>query len=132
MRLRPFVERYPEVTFDLFHGGYPWTGEVGALAHNLANVRASLVWLVTISTAAAERALAEWLDVAQTSGSITWGGDAWTGEESYGGRLALEHVAAKVLAEKVVEGYYDMEYARELGRKIFWKNATQLLDIEST
>ena len=129
MHLVPLIEKYQSTQFVLFHGGYPWTREIGGLLHNYPNVYADLVWLPLISPTAAVQALHEWIETARTSEKITWGGDCWTPEETYGAVLALRWVAAKVLAEKVQEGYFSRQRALELARQIFCDNARRLYKI---
>ena len=126
MNLEPVIASYPQIKFVLFHGGYPWCHEVGGLAHNYANVYPDLCWLPLISTTAAITALHEYLEVMQTSDRIAWGGDNWTSEESYGATLAYKHVVARVLAQKVRQGYFDMDEARILTEKLLFKNARSI------
>ena len=83
MYLVPLIEKHPGTKFVLFHGGYPWTREIGGLLHNYPNVYADLVWLPLISPTAAVQALHEWIETAVTSEKITWGGDCWTPEETF-------------------------------------------------
>lgn len=126
MHLVPVIEAHPQTTFVLFHGGYPWTSQVGALCHNYDNVYLDLVWLPLISTSAAVRALDEWIEVARTSDRIAWGGDCWTAEETYGAALAARWVVARVLARKVADGYIDRATASVLARRILHDNACAL------
>ncbi|TFG62734.1 MAG: hypothetical protein E4H36_07310 [Spirochaetales bacterium] len=126
MNLEPVIARYPRIRFVLFHGGYPWFHEVGGLAHNYANVYLDLCWLPLISTTAAVSALHEYIEVAQTSDRITWGGDNWTSEESYGAVLAFKYVTSLVLSQKVESGYFDTEDARVFAEGLFYRNARAL------
>lgn len=126
MNLLSVIEKYPRTRFVLFHGGYPWIHEIGGLLHNYDNVYADLVWLPLISPTAAIRGLHEWIEVARTSEKITWGGDCWTPEETYGAVLALRYVVAKVLSEKILDGYFGHQEALELARQIFGENARKL------
>ncbi len=105
IHMLPLIEAYPEVTFDLFHGGYPWIHEVGAIAQNYPNVRLNLTWLPQLSTEVAVSALKEWLQVTPQVDRISWGADCWTVEEMYGALLAARHVTARALAELVDDGY---------------------------
>ncbi len=124
--LEPTIERHPETTFVLFHGGYPWIHEIGALAHNHPNVHVDMVWLPLISTSAAAQALHEYIEVVPSSDRIAWGSDAWTSEEALGALLAWEQVVARVLAEKVDSGYFDIEEAGLLAEKLLYRNAQSL------
>ncbi|MBN2554013.1 MAG: amidohydrolase family protein [Spirochaetales bacterium] len=124
--LEPVIERYPDIVFVLFHGGYPWIHETGALAHNHPNVHLDMVWLPLISTSAALQALHEYIEVVPSSDRIAWGGDCWTSEESLGALLAYQHVVASVLAEKVDGSYFDLAEARLLAEKLLYRNAQNL------
>jgi predicted TIM-barrel fold metal-dependent hydrolase len=110
----------------VFHGGFPWYQELAGLAHNYDNVILDLCWLPLISTRAAESALHEFIDVARSSEIITWGGDNWISEESFGASLALRHVLAKVLADRVGDGYWNLKDAERLMEKVMYKNAKQI------
>ena len=130
MNLLPVIEKYPKTKFVLFHGGFPWVHEIGGLLHNYDNVYGDLVWLPLISPTAAIQGLHEWIEVARTSEKITWGGDCWTPEETYGAVLALRHVVARVLSEKITEGYFGYQRAFELAQQIFSTNALRLYRLE--
>ncbi|MBD3175479.1 MAG: amidohydrolase family protein [Armatimonadia bacterium] len=122
MLFEPVIRAYPGVTFDLFHAGYPWTGESAGLLHNYPNVVADLCWLPLISTTAAVRALHEYLDVAGSSERILWGDDTWTGEEAYGALVAWRHVVATVLTERLEWGLLRESHLEPLAEKLMWRN----------
>lgn len=122
MLFEPVIARHPRCRFVLFHGGFPWYHQIAGLAHNYANVVIDLCWLPIISTSAAVSALHEYIDVARSSSRITWGGDNWTSEESYGASLAFRHVLAKVLEEKVDSGAFGWREAIRLAEKIASEN----------
>jgi Amidohydrolase len=109
--LEPLLRAYPTVTFDLFHGGYPWIHEVAALAHNYPNVRLNLTWLPLLSTEVAVSTLKEWLQIVPQIDRISWGGDCFTGEEAYGSVLAFRNVVARALADLVDVGYLTLDAA---------------------
>jgi uncharacterized protein len=44
-RLTNVFMEFPDARFDVFHAGYPYTGEVAALAKNFRNVYANLCWV---------------------------------------------------------------------------------------
>lgn len=131
MNLQPAIAAHPLTTFVLFHGGYPWVHEIAGLAHNYPNVCPDLTWLPLISPTAAVQAIHEWLEVAQTALGICWGGDAFSGEESVGAALALKHVLAVALAQKVDEGYFGLDDAKALGRMICYENAERVYGLQS-
>jgi len=126
MNLIPLIEAHPQTRFILLHAGYPWIHEVGGLAHNYGNVYPDLTWLPLISTSAAVVALHEYIEVARSTTTICWGGDAWTGEESVGAALALRHVLARVLSEKIDDDYLDEDTALRIARGIMYDNPREI------
>ena len=126
LHLEPTIARHPGTKFVLFHGGYPWVGEVAALAHNYPNVYPDLTWLPIISPTAAIRAIREWLEVAPSGRSICWGGDCQTGEESVGAALAFKHTLAIALGQLVDEGYLSMPDAERAAQNLCYANAEAL------
>jgi hypothetical protein len=114
------IEQYPEVVFDVFHGGYPWIHEVGALAQNYPNVRLNLAWLPQLTTEAAVVALKEWLQVVPQTDRISWGADSWTVEEMYGALVGAKHVVSRALSEFVDEGYLNLGEAIDAASSVLY------------
>lgn len=104
MLIERVLAQYPTTRFIIFHSGYPWTSQAGALAHNHANAFPNLTWTPLISTAAAVRTLDEYIDIAPSINTITWGGDCWLPEESVGAQLAWRYVVAAVLCQRFRNG----------------------------
>jgi hypothetical protein len=132
MLLEPLIERYPDIRFVLFHGGYPWYHSIGALAHNHGNISVDMVWLPLISTTAAISALHEYIEVVPSIERISWGSDTWTSEEARGALLAFQYVVASVLADKVDRGYISIDDALIIAEKFLYKNAAKIYKIELT
>jgi predicted TIM-barrel fold metal-dependent hydrolase len=105
LQLLPLLREFPDLVFDLFHGAYPWTKDVTALAHSYPNVRLNLVWLPLLSTDAAASALREWIQVVPQIDRICWGSDARTPEEAYAALLAGKHAIACAVGDLVDERY---------------------------
>jgi hypothetical protein len=126
MALEGLIKRHLDTRFVLFHGGYPWIHEIGALAHNHSNVLVDLVWLPLISTTAAKTALHEYIEVVPSCDKLAWGSDSWTSEEAYGALLAFQHVVASVLSEKAAEGYITVEEAKNLAEMLLFRNASHI------
>ncbi len=129
LMLREAIARNPETRFVLFHGGYPWTQDIAALAHYFPNVYTDICWLPILSTSAAERFLSEMLDVT-TADKLMWGCDTWTPQESYGALLAMREVLSRVLADRVDRGLADRDGAEVLIERILYRNAAALYRIE--
>ncbi len=126
MLLVDLIVANPKTKFILFHGGYPWVGETGAIVmRHGAHVWVDSVWLPTISYTMAKRAFHEWLEVMPSS-RILWGADCNHAEGIYGATEMTRRCIAEVLAEKVDQGDLIEEHARRIGRQILRDNALAL------
>lgn len=129
LKFIPILDRNRNISFDLFHGGYPWTSIAAGIAQTYTTVWLDLCWLPLISTTAAVRALSEWLDVIGSCERILWGADTWTSEESFGALLAARAVVVEALTERIRMGLLDLDGARDLARKILFDNAKKLFGL---
>jgi predicted TIM-barrel fold metal-dependent hydrolase len=126
MKLLDLIEANPRTKFILFHGGYPWVGETGAiLMRHSAHVWIDSCWLPTLSYTMAKRAYHEWLE-AMPSNRIMWGADCNHAEGIYGATEFTRRCLAEVLAEKVDNGDLTEAHARRIGRQILRDNALEL------
>jgi hypothetical protein len=123
--LEPIIDQYPEIKFILLHVGYPWYSDSAGLAHNFCNTYLDMTWVPITSTYGAVQALSEFIEVAHSSNRIAWGDDAFSSEESYGALLAWRHVVAKVLTEKVEDGYFNLKQAETYATRLMYKNAME-------
>jgi len=114
---------YRDVRFDIFHGSYPYTGELAVLAKNFQNVYIDMCWLHIISPYMARQALAEWLDSVPWNKIFGFGGDYIFAEGVYGHSVIARENIARVLAEKAEEGSFTEKQAVHLARKLLRENA---------
>jgi hypothetical protein len=128
LRLREAVAANPDTSFCLFHGSYPWTGDVTGLVHNYPNVYADLCWMPLISPSACGRLVRELVEVG-TAGTMMWGCDTWTGEESYGALLAVRETLADSFAGMVADRCMTLNDAEEFIARILGGNARALFDL---
>jgi hypothetical protein len=120
-----FIE-YQEAKFDLFHGGYPYLGEVLALAKNFPNVYLDLCWLHIISPTAGVRMLHEAIETVPSNKIFAFGGDFIIPEGAYGHSVLARQVVSRVLTEKVEGGYLSEDDAMPLARRILRENPAAL------
>jgi hypothetical protein len=120
------IQANPRTKFILFHGGYPWVGEAGAIAmtHG-SHVWIDSCWLPTISYEMSKRAFHEWLDVMPST-RILWGADCSHAEGIYGATEITRRSIAEVLAERVDRGDLHEADALRIGRQILRENAIEL------
>jgi len=124
-----FLE-YKEAKFDIFHGGYPYTSELATLAKNFQNVYIDMCWLHIISPNVSRRALHEWLETVPQNKIMGFGGDYIFVEGAYAhSRIARENIA-RVLIEKVEEGYLNEEEAIKIAFRLLRDNPKELFNLQ--
>lgn len=123
-----FLE-YPEARFDLFHAGYPYSGEVAALAKNFQNVYADLCWVHVISPTVGRLVLREWIETIPSNKILAFGGDYLFPEGAYAHAVLARQGVARVLAETVEDGYLRLPEALALVPKLLHDNAAALFKL---
>lgn len=118
--------RYRKVHFDLFHLGWPWMGEVAALAKMYANVSADVCWVYVISPTGARRALEELLETVPLNKILAFGGDYRYVELSYAHSVLARRTVAEVLAGKVRQKVMTEGEAVAAARLLLHGNAARL------
>ena len=121
---------YPDVKFALFHGSYPYGGEVSTLAKNFRNVYIDMNWSYAISPSYAERYLHEWLEAVPAGKIMAFGGDYTCVENVYGELVIAKKVISNVLINKVKEGYLTEPEAKNVARLILRDNAIRFYNLE--
>jgi hypothetical protein len=129
LKLIPLLKRFPDATFVLFHGAYPWTGEFIVLGKNYPNVILDLVWLPQLSRTAAIRTLHEILDAVPYN-KICWGGDVGYIDDAAGSLEIGREVVATVLAERIEKDWISREIAEDIALHIFRENALCIYDLQ--
>ena len=126
MLLSNLFARYPKVSFDLFHLGWPWTNETTALVKMFRNVTADFCWMWVLSPAGARAALSEMLETVPANKILGFGGDYRYVELSYAHAKMAKAGIAQVLSEKVESGWCTESEAVELARMLLHDNAARL------
>jgi len=123
-----FLE-YGDVRFDIFHMGYPYVMELGVLAKNFRNVNIDMCWGHIISPEAARRALVEWLDAVPANKINAFGGDFCFVDGVYGHQYLARRNVAAALAQKVEDGSFDLDRAKQIARWLFVDNPARILGL---
>ncbi len=121
---------YPDVKFALFHGSYPYGGELSTLAKNFRNVYIDMNWTYAISPSYAERYLYEWLEAVPAGKIMAFGGDYTCVENVYGELVIARKVISNVLVNKVKDGYLTEPEAKNVARLILRDNAIRFYNLE--
>lgn len=128
--LIPFVIRHRQTRFVLMHGGYPYGGQLLAMAKNLSNVLLDMCWTYVISPTFAGRFLDEAIETVPADKILGFGGDYEVVEGAYAHAVMCREVVAKVLADKVLAGYWSEEEALRFARGILRDNAIRTFKIQ--
>ena len=123
------IMEYPDVKFDLFHGGYPYGRELGAMAKNFQNVYIDMVWTTIISPKLSREFLSEWIEIVPANKIIAFGGDYSYVEGAYAHAKMVREMVTETLAEKVISGYLTEEEANELAIKFLRTNPIELFNL---
>jgi uncharacterized protein len=127
--LAPFIIRHKNTRFVLMHGGYPYGGELLAMAKNLPNVTLDMCWLYVISPSFAARFLNEAIETVPADKILAFGGDYQIAEGAYAHAMLCREVVAKVLADKVESGYWTEPEALAFARAILRDNASRVFSL---
>lgn len=113
---------YPNVKFDLFHISYPYQGELSVLAKTFPNVYVDFCWAHIISGSLSRRAMHEMLETVPANKIFGYGGDYRYPELSYAHAKMARRNVARVMAEKVEEGFCTDEEALRIAEMILHGN----------
>ena len=98
----PVLELHRDVKFDLFHGNWPYTGDLLFVAKNYPNVALNLTWLYVIDPIYAQQLLERAVMTVPHSKIHGFGGDHLDMPERALAHLKLaKHVIAAALANLV-------------------------------
>jgi hypothetical protein len=128
-KLNNLFRQHPKTRFDIFHGGFPWTGEFVAFGKMFPNVNLNLVWLPQISKNRALVTFNEMLDCVSYN-KILWGGDCQLIEETVGSLEFGKQVICEVLAARVSNGQMNEETAKKIISAILRENAIRIFNLE--
>ena len=128
-RLNNLFLEYPNIKFDVFHMGYPYQNELGALAKMFPNVYIDMCWAHIISPVACVNALSEWIELMPINKINGFGGDYCFVDGVYGHQKIARQNIAKALTIKVKDGLFGVEKACELAKRILVENPSELFGV---
>lgn len=132
INLFSLFKAYPSVKFVLFHGGYPYGGELSAVAKAFPNVHLDLTWVYVLSPSFSERYLHEWLETIPASKITGFGGDYGNVENVLGHLLFARQIIANVLVDKVKDGYFSETEAKNIARMLLCDNAINIYKLSKS
>ena len=129
--LIPLIKAFPNVRFDLFHAGYPYSRMIGMLGKHYPNVWLNMAWMYVISIAASRQLLSEWIDLVPGYRILGFGSDVGFPEMIFGHLKMARSCVADVLASKVEGDFLSEEEALSLARRLFRDNGVAFYGLEN-
>lgn len=127
----PVLELHRDVKFDLFHGNWPYMGDLLFVAKNYPNVALNLTWLYIIDPLYAQQLLERAVMTVPHSKIHAYGGDHLDIPERALAHLKLaKHVIAAALANLVEKGWLDEEQAQSIAGQWFFDNPNRFFALD--
>lgn len=124
-----FLE-YPDITFDIFHISYPYQNKLIVLDKNFRNVFVDMCWAHIVSPNASVNFLLEFIDTVPLNKITAFGGDYLFVDGVYGHLVLAKKNVAEALSIKVRGNLFDIEYAKEIARKMFYDNPINIFRLK--
>ncbi len=129
LHLLPLIHAHRSVRFNLYHGGYPFSREIGMLAKHSPNVWLNLAWMFLVSMEGTRQSLSEWIDLVPGYRILGFGSDVVWPELIYGHLVMARSCIADVLAEKVRRDFLSRDAALDLARMMMRENGMALFGL---
>ncbi len=120
---------FHKTKFILFHGSYPFTGEMVSLVKAFPNVYVDICWTPWLLYNNLQKYLSEWLAVIP-SNKILLGGDSEVIERLYASFSVAKDCIAEVLSDYIERDVYTKKMALTVARKLLKENAQKIYKIE--
>ena len=129
--LAPVLELHREVKFDLFHGNWPYMGDILFLAKNYPNVALNLTWLYIIDPIYAQNMLERAVMTVPHCKIHAFGGDYTDLPERALAHLKLaRHVIAAALTNLVEKGWLSEAEAQGIARQWLYDNPVRFFGLD--
>jgi uncharacterized protein len=129
MKLDNLIQEYSKLRFDLFHIGYPYHDQVGAMVKMFPNAFVDLAWANIISPPVTRRVLSDWLETIPANKITGFGGDYGFVDGVYGHQLIARRNVSAALAQKMDEGLIGLSQAKKLAQMIFHDNPKEIFGL---
>ena len=128
--LKNLFAEYPNLTFDLFHIGYPYSREIITLAKYHHNVCIDMCWANIISPYASREFLNEALDVLPYGKIFGFGGDYMFFDGIYGHLTIAKQNICEVLADKTDRREISTGLSEKILYAVLHDNAARTFNIK--
>jgi len=121
--LAPVLELHSQVQFDLFHGNWPYMGDLLFLGKNYPNVSLDLCWVNMIDPLYAQELLKRAVMTVPHAKIFGFGGDYFAAPEFSVAHLRIaREVIASALADLVEAGWLEEEEATRIAADWLYNN----------
>jgi hypothetical protein len=132
MHAAGLIERHPQTRFLLMHLAWPWSRDLLGMAFVYRNIWLDLTWSALLSPTHFKQALHEAIEVLPDESRLMIGGDTWHVEETYGAIQLMRRLIVQVLQEKIDGGYFLMDDAHRLAKKVLYENARRFFALSAS
>lgn len=130
LHLIPLLLANRQTRFGLYHGGYPYSREIGMLGKHFPNVWLNMAWMYLVTMEGTRQSLSEWIDLVPGDRILGFGSDVPTPEFVYAHLAMARSCLADVLAQKVERDFLSEETALDLCHKLLRDNAMRLYNLK--
>ncbi|MDF2685115.1 MAG: putative TIM-barrel fold metal-dependent hydrolase [Clostridia bacterium] len=123
-----FIE-YPDIPFDLFHIGWPFTSEALALTKMHPNVTLDFCWTNIISPHASVRVLCEAMDTVPLNKISVFGGDYIIIDLIYGHLEIAKQNLSNALSIQVGNGVMTLSQAEKAAHMMLYDNPKRIFNL---
>lgn len=129
LNLNNLLLDYPDITFDIFHIGWPFTSEALALVKMHPNACLDFCWANIISPDISTRIFSEAMDTIPINKISAFGGDYLIIDLIYGHlKLAKQNLAC-ALANKVNNGVMTLSQAEKAAHMMLYDNPKRIFNL---
>lgn len=127
----PILGKHPKTKFDIYHMGIPYVRETAIMGKNFPNAWLNLCWCHIISPKISCQAMDELIDLVPVNKVIAFGGDYGKPvEKVYGHLVMAREDVAKVLGQRIENGFLTENEAVEIAKKWFYENPKELYNLK--
>lgn len=128
--LCPLLIRYPQARFVLMHSGYPYGGELLAVAKHFPNVYADLCWAWSIDPLSTADFVRRWLHAVPVNKLFVFGGDTFSPTQTVGYAAQCRRWLTRALEAEVAEGNLTEARAVQVATRIMSANQREVFDMD--
>ena len=127
--LTSIIEIYKEIKFDLFHGNWPYMGELLFLGKSYPNVWIDLCWVQAIDPLYSVELMKRALITVPHSKIMAFGGDTIDPEWAIGYLVQAKENTAVALSEMTDCGYINLNEAKQIALDWFFNNPNEFFKV---